>query len=186
MKVKCNSSGEEGGGRSHHVWVWMVWNREDVSRVHCHNSSFQLKVHYMKIEIKWVLTICIMGGGIAQCIRTALPLCLCLHQNQLHSQGMGVCVGNQVKLIESTIFSSCLRKVNLASSSGLVKISCKLVLGWNIARLNFSTVDVITNKMMTNLNMLRPWMLHRVVTNLDCTLIVTQKRHFVTMDTIFL
>ena len=32
---------------------------------------------------------------------------------------------------------------------------CKVVLGWNIAQLNFSTVDVITNEMMTNLDVLR-------------------------------
>ena len=29
--------------------------------------------------------------GIAQCIRTALPLCPCLHQNQLHTQDISVC-----------------------------------------------------------------------------------------------
>ena len=68
----------------------------------------------------------------------------------------------------------------------LYKHICKLVLGWNIAKLNISMVEMITNKVMANLNVLCSLVLHWVVTNLDCTFIVTQKRHFVTMDTIFL
>jgi hypothetical protein len=45
---------------------------------------------------------------------------------------------------------------------------------------------MIPNEMMTNLNMLCLVVLHRVASDLDCTFIVTQKRHFVKNDTIVL
>jgi hypothetical protein len=42
---------------------------------------------------------------------------------------------------------------------------------------------MIPNEMMTNVNMLHLVVLHGVVSDLDCTFIVTQKRHFVKHDT---
>ena len=40
---------EEVGGLGHHVWVYVVWHREDISWVHRHYSSFKLIIHEMKI-----------------------------------------------------------------------------------------------------------------------------------------
>jgi hypothetical protein len=55
-----------------------VWHREDISWAQEQNSSIKLKI-VTKDKKNTVLTIGIMGGGIAQLIRTALPLSPCPH-----------------------------------------------------------------------------------------------------------
>jgi hypothetical protein len=62
-----------------------------------------------------------MGGGIAQLIRTALPLCPCPHLNQTSIEILYL-QDAQATLLESMIFSSFLKYPNLASSRGFVKI----------------------------------------------------------------
>ena len=56
----------------------------------------------------------------------------------------------------------------------------------DILELDLSSPNVIPDEMIPNLNVLRLEVLHRVERNLDGTFIVTQKRHFVTNDTIIL
>ena len=46
--------------------------------------------------------------------------------------------------------------------------------------------NMIPDKVILNLNMLRLEVLHRVERDLDVTFIVTPKRHFVTSDTVIL
>ena len=59
-----------------------------------------------------------------QCIRTALPLFPCLHLNKIRcNYALGECASDQAKDLESMIFSSFLKKQNLPSSRGFVKIS---------------------------------------------------------------
>ena len=55
----------------------------------------------------------------------------------------------------------------------LGKHICKLNLGRNIAQLNVTTVDMIMDKIVTDLDMLGPLVQHRVVSNLDSTFIIT-------------
>src|SRR3954467_7738790 len=43
----------------------------------------ELTYHKMILRGMILFTLCIMGGGIVQSIRTALPLCPCLHLNQI-------------------------------------------------------------------------------------------------------
>ena len=81
------------------------------------------------------------------------------------------CARVQATLLESMIFSSCLNK---------------LLLSVDVDDINVSMLDMIPNEMMTNLNMLRLEVLHRVERNLDGTFIVTPKRHFFTNDTLIL
>jgi hypothetical protein len=49
----------------------------------------------------------------------------------------------------------------------------KLVIGANIREINISSVYMIPDEMMTNLNILHLVVLNRVVGNLDCTFIIT-------------
>ena len=59
-------------------------------------------------------------------------------------------------------------------------------MGVDIVDLDLPSPNVILDEMVPNLNMLRLEVLHRVERNLDCTFIVTSKRHFVTNDTVIL
>jgi hypothetical protein len=70
-----------------------------------------------------MITIGIMGGGIAQLIRTALPLSLCPHLNQTSIEKWVYLQDAKATLLESMIFSSFLKYPNLASSRGFVNIS---------------------------------------------------------------
>ena len=56
----------------------------------------------------------------------------------------------------------------------------------DIFELDLPSPNVIPDEMIPNLNMLRLEVKHQVERNLDGTLIVTPKRHFVTNDTVFL
>ena len=56
----------------------------------------------------------------------------------------------------------------------------------DILELDLPSPNVIPDEMIPNLNMLRLEVLHQVDRNLDVTLIVTPKRHFVTSDTVIL
>ena len=56
----------------------------------------------------------------------------------------------------------------------------------DIVELDLPSPNVISDEVIPNLNMLRLEMLYRVERNLDGTFIVTQKRHFVTNDTVIL
>ena len=49
----------------------------------------------------------------------------------------------------------------------------KLVFGTYIRQVNIPASNMIPDEVMTNLNMLRLVLLHRVVGDLDCTFIVT-------------
>ena len=44
--------------------------------------------------------------------------------------------------------------------------------------------DVLTDEVVANLDVLGLGVLHRIVGDLDCTLIVAQKRHFVNKYTV--
>ena len=56
----------------------------------------------------------------------------------------------------------------------------------DIVELDLPSPNVISDEVIPNLNMLCLEMLHRVERNLDGTFIITQKRHFVTHDTVIL
>ena len=56
----------------------------------------------------------------------------------------------------------------------------------DVVKLDLSLPYVIPDEVIPNLNMLRLEVKHRVERNLDGTLIVTPKRHFVTSDTVIL
>ena len=56
----------------------------------------------------------------------------------------------------------------------------------DILELDLSSLNVIPDEMIPNLNMLRLEVLYRVERNLDGTFIITSKRHFVTNDTVLL
>ena len=56
----------------------------------------------------------------------------------------------------------------------------------DILELDLSSPNVIPDEVIPNLNVLRLKVLHRVEGNLDGTLIITPKRHFVTNDTVLL
>ena len=56
----------------------------------------------------------------------------------------------------------------------------------DIFELDLPSPNVIRNEVIPNINMLRLEVLHRVERDLDGTLIVTPKRHFITSDTIIL
>ena len=56
----------------------------------------------------------------------------------------------------------------------------------DIVKLDLSLPYMIPDEVIPNLYMLRLKVLHRVERNLDGTLIVTPKRHFVTSDIIIL
>ena len=56
----------------------------------------------------------------------------------------------------------------------------------DILDLDLPSPNVIPDEMIPNLNMLHLEVLHRVERDLDGTLIVTPKRHFVTSDTIII
>ena len=56
----------------------------------------------------------------------------------------------------------------------------------DILELDLPSPNMILDEVIPNLNMLRLEMLHRVERNLDGTLIITPKRHFVTNDTVLL
>ena len=51
---------------------------------------------------------------------------------------------------------------------------------------NVTLQHMITKKMMTNLNVLCLRVLNWVVSNLDCTLIVTEERHILHVDVVVL
>lgn len=55
-----------------------------------------------------------------------------------------------------------------------------------INKINLPMLDVLPNEVMANLNMVRLGMLNRGVGDLDRTFIVTEKRQFVTIDTVIL
>ena len=55
-----------------------------------------------------------------------------------------------------------------------------------MANLNVFALNMISKKMVTNVNMLRSRVLHWIVSNLDGTLIVTNQRNFLHMNTIIL
>ena len=47
MKIiprKSTPHKEEGGGLGHHVWVFVIWHREDISWVQGHYSSFKAQL----------------------------------------------------------------------------------------------------------------------------------------------
>ena len=56
----------------------------------------------------------------------------------------------------------------------------------DIVKIDLPSLDVILDDVIPNLNMLRLKVLHQVERNIDCTFIVTPKRHFVTNDTVIL
>ena len=56
----------------------------------------------------------------------------------------------------------------------------------DIVDLDLPSPNMTPDEVIPNLNMLRLKVLHRVERNLDGTFIVTQKRHFVTNDTVIL
>ena len=56
----------------------------------------------------------------------------------------------------------------------------------DIVELDLPSPNMIPDKVIPNLNMLRLEVLHRVERDLDGTFIGTPKRHFVTSDTIIL
>ena len=56
----------------------------------------------------------------------------------------------------------------------------------DITELDLPSPNVIPDEVIPNLNMLRLEVLHWFERNLDGTSIVTQKRHFVTNDTVLL
>ena len=56
----------------------------------------------------------------------------------------------------------------------------------DILELDLSSPNMIPDEVIPDLNMHRLEVLHRVERNLDCTFIVTSKRHFVTNDTVIL
>ena len=56
----------------------------------------------------------------------------------------------------------------------------------DILELDLPSPNVILDEMISNLNMFRLEVLHGVEGNLDGTFVVSQKRHFVTNDTVFL
>jgi hypothetical protein len=64
-----------------------------------------------------------MGGGIAQLIRTALPLSPCPHLNQIKIEIYVYLQDAQATLLESMIFISFVKYINLASSRGFMNIS---------------------------------------------------------------
>jgi hypothetical protein len=99
-----------------------VWHREDISWAQNQNSSIKLKI-VPKDKKNTLLAIGIMGGGIVQLIRTALPLYPCPHLDGNTRYHMGMSAHDQATLQESRIFNSCLNSRNLASSRGLVKMS---------------------------------------------------------------
>ena len=103
-------------------------------------------------------------------------------ENKLSEVG---CARVQVTLLESMIFSSCLNSRNLASSKGFVKISARCM-SVDVVELDLPSPNVIPDEVILNLNMLRLEVLHRVERNLDGTLIITPKRHYVTNDTVLL
>ena len=59
-------------------------------------------------------------------------------------------------------------------------------MGVDVVELDLPSPNVISDEVIPNLNMLCLEVLHPVERNLDGTLIVTPKRHFVTNDTIIL
>jgi hypothetical protein len=60
----------------------MALDREDVSWVHNHYSSLKLIYHKNDIKRMILLLSALWEGGIAQLIRTTLPLSPCPHLNQ--------------------------------------------------------------------------------------------------------
>ena len=56
----------------------------------------------------------------------------------------------------------------------------------DVVELDLSSPNVIPDEVISDLNMLRLEVLHRVERDLDGTFIVTPKRHFVTSDTVIL
>ena len=56
----------------------------------------------------------------------------------------------------------------------------------DILELDLSSLNVIPDEVISNLNVLRLEVLHRVKRNLDGTFVITPKMHFVTNDTVFL
>ena len=60
----------------------------------------------------------------------------------------------------------------------------ELIICANEGELEISTANVFPDEVVANLNVLRLVVLHGVVCNLDCTLIVAEERHFVNEDAI--
>ncbi len=56
----------------------------------------------------------------------------------------------------------------------------------DILDIDLPSPNVIPDEVISNLNVLRLEVLHRVERDLDGTFIVTPKRHFVTSDTVIL
>ena len=56
----------------------------------------------------------------------------------------------------------------------------------DIVELDLPSPNMIPDEMISDLNMLRLEVLHRDERNLDCTFIVTAKRHFLTNDIVIL
>ena len=56
----------------------------------------------------------------------------------------------------------------------------------DILELDLPSPNVISDEVISNLNMLHLEVLHRVERDLDGTFIVTPKRHFITSDTVIL
>ena len=59
-------------------------------------------------------------------------------------------------------------------------------MGVDLVELDLPSPNVIPDEVISNLNMLRVELLHRVKRNIDGTVMITPKRHFVTNDTVLL
>jgi hypothetical protein len=74
---------------------------------------------------------------------------------------------------ESKIFSSLLRKQNLVSSRGFVKISAR-IFGAHMKQFDISLGFMVSQEMMSNVNVFGSRVLHMIVCKFYGTLIVTQ------------